>query len=268
MQSQNRKIAVVSLSGGMDSSCLLIHLLANRYEVHGVSFDYGQKHRVELERLKENLEYLKSQGYALDSYNVLDISQIGKLFHSSLIEGGEKIPEGHYEEENMKSTVVPNRNMIFASIIQGYALSIALREKNPVVVALGVHSGDHTIYPDCTPEFYKAQMQAFALGNWDSQMVSYYLPYMDSNKTGILKDCLNNSKWLDLDFDTILKNTNTSYNPDKQGRSSGTSGSDIERIEAFINLGLEDPVPYVNGWTWTKANALKILNQSNEKNNF
>ena len=267
MQSQNRKIAVVSLSGGMDSTCLLIHLLAKEYEVHGVSFDYGQKHKIELQRLEQNLEYLKTKGFELKSYNVLDISQIGKLFESSLIQNDLDVPQGHYEEENMKSTVVPNRNMMFASIIQGYALSIALREKNKVVVALGVHSGDHAIYPDCTLEFYNAQEEAFKKGNWDSELVNYYLPYMSSNKTGILKDCLNNSKWLDLDFYTILKNTNTSYNPDDQGRSSGTSGSDIERIEAFITLGLEDPVPYSKGWDWTRKNALKILNNQNEKNN-
>lgn len=263
MQLKSRKIAVVSLSGGMDSSCLLIHLLSHGYEVHGITFNYGQKHSIEIERLYENLNYLKTQGIKLNSFNFLDISSVGKLFNSSLIEGNEEVPTGHYAEENMKSTVVPNRNMIFTSIIQGLALSIAAKEQNPVFVSLGVHSGDHSIYPDCTPNFYEKEEAAFKAGNWDSELVNFYLPYLNGDKTSILKDCLENCKKLNLDFMTVLKNTNTSYSPDKDGRSSGTSGSDIERIEAFHNLGLIDPVPYVNGWDWTLKNALKVLNKTN-----
>ena len=126
---KNRKIAVISLSGGMDSTCLLIKLISEGFEVHGVSFDYGQKHKVELERLQKNLEYLKNQNLELKSYNLIDLSVMGKILNSSLTNNSEAIPEGHYEEENMKYTVVPNRNMIFLSIIQSIALSIATKEK-------------------------------------------------------------------------------------------------------------------------------------------
>lgn len=255
----SQKTAVVSLSGGMDSTCLLIHLVKEGYEIHGVSFNYGQKHSIELERLASNIAYLRLKGIHLKSYNLLDISNIGKLFESSLINNGTAVPEGHYEAENMKSTVVPNRNMIFASIIQGYALSIAMRENKNVQVALGVHSGDHAIYPDCTPQFYGAQQLAFKAGNWGSEAVDFYLPYLDLNKTRILAKCFNDCMNLDLDFNTVLRNTITSYNPDSKGRSSGTSGSDIERIEAFANLQLTDPLEYVNGWEWSVKNALNVL---------
>ena len=262
MQLTNRKIAVISLSGGMDSTCLMIHLLAKGYEVHGVSFNYGQKHLIELQRLEKNIEYLRTQGFYLKSYHCIDISTVGKLFESSLIQGNSvDIPEGHYEEENMKSTVVPNRNKIFSSIIQAYALSIALRENNPVQIALGVHSGDHAIYPDCTLDFYEAEQLAFKKGNWKSELVNFYLPYIHSNKTNILAEAYTNCQITNIDFYTVLKNTNTSYNPDEYGRSSGTSGSDIERIEAFFQLGLQDPVEYVLPWEQVLANALNILNQ-------
>jgi 7-cyano-7-deazaguanine synthase len=267
MPSRNRRIAVISLSGGLDSSCLLIRLLSLGYEVHGVSFDYGQKHKIELVKLQKNLNFLRGKYLQLHSYNVLDLSAVGKLFNSSLINSEQIVPEGHYEEENMKSTVVPNRNMIFASIIQGLALSIATKENELVEIALGVHSGDHAIYPDCTPEFYRLQEMAFKAGNWNANSVIYQLPYIQGNKSTILQDFFYHAGRLGLsksEQDLFLSQTHTSYNPDLFGRSSGTSGSDIERVEAFLSLGLVDPAEYVNGWEWTKNHVLEILN--NRKN--
>jgi methionine-R-sulfoxide reductase len=180
------------------------------------------------------------------------------LFHSSLIVGGEDVPQGHYEEEAMKATVVPNRNAIFASILYGYALSIALKENSDVVIALGVHSGDHEIYPDCRPEFYQAIGHAFAIGNWDSDKVSFKLPYLDGDKESILRDAEIAIENLGLDFSTIYRNTNTSYDPDEFGRASGNSGADIERILAFHAVGKEDPVEYVTSWKEVLSNALAI----------
>lgn len=254
-----KKSAVISLSGGMDSTCLLINLIANGYDVYGLSFDYGQKHKVELERLEQNIKYLRSKGYHV-VHDTINLSQIGKLFNSSLLKGGSSIPEGHYQESNMKSTVVPNRNSIFSSLIFGYALSISQTKNTPVDICLGVHSGDHAIYPDCRPSFYKELERVFKIGNWDSENVNFKLPYLQYDKTEILKDCLVQSSKLKLDFDTILKNTNTSYNPNEKGQSSGVSGADIERIEAFININRKDPVPYAKSWEWTLNNAKKILN--------
>ena len=267
---QSRRIAVISLSGGLDSSCLLIRLLALGYEVHGVSFNYGQKHHVELFKLKTNLDFLSLRGINLASYNVVDLKQLGTLFESSLTVPSLIVPEGHYEAENMKSTVVPNRNMIFTSIIQGLALSIANREKELVEIALGVHSGDHAIYPDCTPEFYRLEELAFRAGNWNSNSVTFQLPYIQGNKTTILQDFLFHGSRIGLTNSEqlqFLSNTHTSYNPDFLGRSSGTSGSDIERVEAFLNLGMIDPAEYVNGWDWTKNHVLEILNTRKNAHN-
>lgn len=259
-----RKVAVISLSGGMDSTCLLIHLLANEYDVYGVAFDYGQKHKIELRRLWQNVIYLRTNGFKLKKFKTIKIPDIGSLFSSSLLNSNKAIPEGHYEQDNMKSTVVPNRNAIFSSIIYGYALSISKEKNTDVEIFLGVHSGDHAIYPDCRPEFYHSLEGSFQLGNWDTERVHFALPYLHSNKTEILKGCIDDCLTLSLEFDTILANTNTSYNPDVKGRSSGTSGSDIERIEAFINLGIKDPVPYIKPWTEIRDNAIKILQDAND----
>lgn len=250
-------LCVVSLSGGMDSTCLLLHLLARNGTVHGISFDYGQKHVLELDRLRANLKYLAGQGYHV-RHDVVDISSIGRLFHSALIDPEWQVPEGFYEQENMKETVVPNRNAIFSSISYGYALSIATREKNDVYLSLGVHAGDHAIYPDCRPEFYQAVHQAFATGNWDSHLVHFYLPYLNGNKAIILRDAVDCCQQLGLDFDTVFRNTCTSYAPDANGKSSGRTGSDVERILAFHEIGRKDPIEYVDGWDASLAYALAV----------
>ena len=116
--------AVMAFSGGMDSTSLLMRLLADGYTVDCLSYEYGQKHSLELERAKQNIAYLAENGFHV-THRIVDLSSAMNLFHSSLIVGGADVPEGHYEEDAMKSTVVPNRNAIFSSILYGYALSIA-----------------------------------------------------------------------------------------------------------------------------------------------
>ena len=249
--------AVMALSGGMDSTGLLMRLLADGYQVSCLSYNYGQKHSIELERAKDNIAYLALNGINVE-HTIADLSSAMGIFHSALTTEGYDVPEGHYEAEQMKHTVVPNRNAIFASILYGYALSIAIREDTDVVIGLGVHSGDHVIYPDCRPEFYEAIAKAFEVGNWESEKVSFHLPYIDGNKEIILRDAEEALTTLQLDFDTIFSNTNTSYNPDEHGRSSGRSGADIERILAFHAIGRKDPVPYVESWDAILANALKV----------
>lgn len=234
---------VVSLSGGMDSTGLLTRLLNEERRVYALSFYYGQKHSVELDRLKLNLSYLKEKGFNIE-HNIVNLSSIMSLFHSALTEKDYEVPEGHYEQENMKQTVVPNRNAIFSSLIFGYALSIATKENKNIDIALGVHSGDHSIYPDCRPEFYSAIENAFKIGNWESERVNYYLPYMNGDKYSILKDSQENCESLNLDFNTIFRNTNTCYKPDKDGYSCGKCGSCTERLEAFEKFGIKDPVLY------------------------
>jgi len=251
------KIAVMALSGGMDSTSLLMRLLADGYEVHALSYDYGQKHRVELQRAQANLSYLAQNGHHV-SHQVIDLTSAMSSFHSALTDRAIKIPEGHYEQEQMKLTVVPNRNAIFASILYGHALSIAIKQRVNVEIALGVHSGDHAIYPDCRPQFYAALATAFDIGNWDSEFVSFTLPYIDGHKETILRDAEKAIAKLGLDFDIVFANTNTSYNPDEQGRSSGTSGADVERILAFHAIGRNDPAPYDRPWEDILAHALSV----------
>ena len=252
--------AVMALSGGMDSTSLLLRLLAEGYQVTCVSYRYGQKHLIEISKAIENIERLKMKGLPVEQ-KIIDLSSAMSSFHSALTNQGFDIPEGHYEEEQMKQTVVPNRNAIFSSILYGMALSVSSTQDSDVVIALGVHSGDHAIYPDCRPEFYDALSTAFSIGNWDSERVIFELPYIDGNKSTILKDALRSCEILDLDFDEIIGNTITSYNPDELGRSSGKSGADIERILAFHEIGRVDPIKYVEPWESVLENALRLKNE-------
>lgn len=251
------KRAVMALSGGMDSTSLLLRLLREGYTVTSISYLYGQKHSIEVVRATENIRRLQSNGLKVE-HKIIDLSSAMNSFHSALTDDDFDIPEGHYEEDQMKQTVVPNRNAIFSSILYGMGLSISQLEDTDVVIALGVHSGDHAIYPDCRPEFYNALSIAFGIGNWDSNRVVFELPYIEGDKTTILEDALHSCEILNLDFDTILGSTITSYNPDNNGRSSGRSGSDIERIIAFHDIGRVDPIEYVDSWDTVLENALKL----------
>jgi len=237
------KHVVVSLSGGMDSSTLLLRALKEYDSVTGISFDYGQKHRVELERAQSLVNYLVDNGHKLN-YRQIKLDGLADLLDSALVEGGDDVPEGHYENENMKETVVPNRNKIFASITQAVALSIANRTGEKCNIALGIHAGDHAVYPDCRQEFRDADDTAFREGNWDAHMVGYFTPYLATDKFGILKDGEKLVDELNIDFDEVYKRTNTSYKPYPSGNSDYKSASSVERIEAFIALGRKDPVQY------------------------
>jgi 7-cyano-7-deazaguanine synthase len=284
------KYAVLSLSGGMDSSTLLLHLLNKGYEVTALSFDYGQKHKIELERATELVEYINEQWgkkyppfsapYDYQFYpvnhQIIKLDGLSQLLNSTLVEGGGEVPEGHYEESNMSQTVVPNRNKIFSSIIQAVALSIAEKNNCKCEIALGIHAGDHQIYKDCRPEFRDADYKAFLEGNENGNLVTYYTPYLNTDKFGILKDGKECCNKLGLLFNDIYKRTNTSYKPIMHVISYGgeygfetwfsdyKSASSVERIEAFIKLGLTDPVAYADetgpvSWEVAKDHVEQIL---------
>jgi 7-cyano-7-deazaguanine synthase len=269
-----RKQAVLSLSGGMDSSTLLLRLLAESYEVTALSFDYGQKHSVELEKAQSLVDYLNTQltplGYPVIRHKVITLNGLQALLASTLVTGGAEVPEGHYAEENQKATVVPNRNKIFSSIIQAVALSIAVSKNTETIIALGIHAGDFGVYPDCRQEFRDADELAFKLGNWDSEKVNYYTPYLHIDKFGILEDGLKCCNRLYIDFDEVYKRTNTSYKPYPSGNSDYKSASSIERIEAFIKLGRPDPVQYEDEtgpvtWEHVVSHVQQVLEEHNNE---
>ncbi len=246
------KHVVVSLSGGMDSSTLLLKAL-NEYEtVTALSFDYGQKHRAELQRAQSLVDYLNENGHKV-TYQQIKLDGLVDLLDSALVEGGDEVPEGHYEQDNMKATVVPNRNKIFASITQAVALSVANKTEERTDIALGIHAGDHAIYPDCRQEFRDADDAAFREGNWGADMVSYWTPYLLGDKFTILQDGEILCEKLGIDFDEVYKRTMTSYKPIQIHSSEKDnwyadykSASSVERIEAFIALGRPDPSQYAD----------------------
>ena len=267
------KNVVVSLSGGMDSSTLLLRCLSEYDNVTAMSFDYGQKHKVELDRAHELVDYLAKNGHTVN-YQVIKLDGLVNLLNSNLVEGGDDVPEGHYEEDNMKATVVPNRNKIFASLVQAVALSAANANGNDTDIALGIHAGDHAIYPDCRQEFRDADDNAFRTGNWDADKVGYFTPYLEGDKFDILLDGEKLCDKLGINFNEVYCRTNTSYKPIKhyyrpetnawRWYSDYKSASSVERIEAFIKLGKPDPVLYADetgpvDYEVAKAHVEKLL---------
>jgi 7-cyano-7-deazaguanine synthase len=288
------KHVVISLSGGMDSSTLLLRCLKEYDTCTAISFDYGQKHRVELDRAQSLVDYLNTNAdetkyksetsevilhhFPKVTYRQIQLNGLADLLNSALVTGGAEVPEGHYAEENMKATVVPNRNKIFASITQAIALSIAEKTGEQCDIAMGIHAGDHAIYPDCRQEFRDADDAAFRIGNWGSEKVGYFTPYLEGDKFTILQDGEKLCDELCLEFDEVYSRTNTSYKPIKIYHRPVTNGwkwysdyksaSSVERVEAFIKLGRKDPVGYADetgpvNWEHVVNEVTKVLETHN-----
>ena len=166
-------IAIVS--GGLDSTVLVYALKAQGYHVDVLSFDYGQRHTKELQFAQKTARDLGLR------FDLLDLRAVGRLLSNALTTDGISVPEGHYADANMRATVVQNRNTIMLSIAFGIAASRGLE-----TVSIGVHSGDHTIYPDCRPEFVHAfnAMQQEALGEW--WQVELLAPFVNLSKADIV----------------------------------------------------------------------------------
>lgn len=212
---------VVIYSGGMDSFTVLNKALADGFEVYPLSFDYGQRH-------KKELDYAAAVCKELNlPHKIVDISAINSLIGGSSLTSDIEVPEGHYEEESMKSTVVPNRNMILLSLAIGYAVSLEAGK-----VYYGAHSGDHAIYPDCRPEFVEKMNDVSMIANYEA--VEIYSPYLNVSKIDILTDGLK----MGLDYNK----TWTCYNG--RDKACGKCGACQERLEAFEKNGVIDPLEY------------------------
>lgn len=221
---------VLGLSGGMDSVTLLGYYLSMGYEVHAVSFLYGSKHSAyEMEAASNVIGFYRQKGKAV-KHTIIDLRQAFETFQSNLLKSGGDIPEGHYEEESMKLTVVPGRNMILGSIMAGLAES-----DGAGVVALGVHAGDHAIYPDCRADFITAFHMAVQQSSDGKVVVN--APFIDLDKAGILKIGYG------CDIHVPYELTRTCYKD--QPLSCGKCGSCQERLEAFKLIGRKDPIEYV-----------------------
>ena len=216
------KDSVIVLSGGMDS-CTLLHEFKEQIAL-AITFDYGstQNHREQ--------QYAIRQCEALGiKHIIIKLDFMREHFKSALLENAEAIPEGNYNEENMKSTVVPFRNGIMLSIACGIAESNGLKR-----VMIANHAGDHTIYPDCRPEFVKAMSQAMQYGTYDG--VEVFAPYTDISKIDIAK----RGKALGVDY-------SMTYSCYKGGeKHCGKCGTCRERIEALKAAGIDDPTQYEN----------------------
>lgn len=212
---------VVIFSGGMDSFTVLNKAVRQGFEVYALSFDYGQRHKKELDYAAKACANLGVH------HKIVDISAINQLIGGSSLTSDIDIPEGHYEEESMKSTVVPNRNMILLSLAIGYAVSLEAGQ-----VYYGAHSGDHAIYPDCRPEFVLKMNDVSAVANYEP--VEIVSPYLLVSKIAILTDGLS----MGLDY----SQTWTCYNG--RDKACGKCGACQERLEAFALNKVTDPLEY------------------------
>lgn len=214
------KKSVIILSGGMDSVTLLYE---QKDDIAlAVTFDYGSNHN---KREAELAAYhCKQLGI---EHLIIPLDFMGKYFKSSLLEGADAIPEGHYQADNMKSTVVPFRNGIMLSIACGLAESRGLTK-----VLIANHAGDHAIYPDCRATFISAMNDAMANGTYEH--INIYAPYTSLSKTDIAKI----GKTLDIDY-------SKTYSCYKGGeKHCGKCGTCVERKEALRDAGIDDPTEY------------------------
>jgi 7-cyano-7-deazaguanine synthase len=229
----NRIVSI--LSGGMDSTTLTYDLALSGNEVFAISFNYQQKHVRELECAKATCKKLNIP------HKIVDISSISSILQgSSLTSPDIPTPHGKYDEENMKQTVVPNRNMIMISLATAYAISIGATE-----VYYGAHAGDHAVYMDCRPEFVSKLQEVIKICDWNK--VELKAPYLNLDKGDIAII----GKMLHVDYE----NTTSCY----EGKETPClkCGSCDERIGAFIKADMRDPI--IDEYNWSRILKEKVL---------
>ncbi len=228
------KKTLVVCSGGLDSVTLAYQVAAERQLIGLLTFDYGQRHKKEID-----FAVLAAKRLGVP-HRVIDIAHIGALLSSSLTDNSLAVPEGHYSADNMATTVVPNRNAIMLTIAFGLADSIGAE-----AVGIAVHGGDHFIYPDCRPEFIAqfAKMQALALGK--NPAIELYTPYLTITKGDIAKQS--------VQYRVPLHETWSCYQGGEQ--HCGRCGTCVERLEAIAYANAEDSSDYADREFWQSATA-------------
>ncbi|WP_170773330.1 7-cyano-7-deazaguanine synthase QueC [Ruegeria lacuscaerulensis] len=227
---------IVICSGGLDSVSLA-HMVAQDHELAGlISFDYGQRHRKELDYAA-----LCAQRLGV-SHDIIDLRPVGAVLTGSALTDDVDVPDGHYAEDSMKVTVVPNRNAIMLTVAFGAAAA-----RGADAVATAVHGGDHFIYPDCRPAFTEAfeAMQKLALDGYAD--VSLFTPFVHRSKADIVTEGAR--------VNTPFAQTWSCY---KGGdHHCGRCGTCVERREAFHLAGIPDPTTYDDPDFWVAATAQK-----------
>lgn len=217
-----RKSIVVLLSGGMDSTTLLYALKAEGHHVRALAVNYGQRHNRELRAA------VSIADEAHVPIRVIDLSDLRyALPGSSQTDNAVPVPEGHYSEESMKATVVPNRNMILLACAIGHAVAHKCDE-----VAYAAHAGDHAVYPDCRPAFADKMAEVALLCDW--HQVQLVRPFIDITKAGIVS--------IGAELNVPYRMTWSCY---KGGEMHcGKCGTCVERVLAFTDAGVPDPTQY------------------------
>ncbi len=219
---------IVLHSGGLDSTVLLYKCLKQRDEVVAVAFDYGQRHRKELEMGAALCKELgvEREVIQLPFLAGMPSSQTGQL----------EVPEGHYAADNMKTTVVPNRNMIMIACATSVGI---VRKFNRVVFA--AHAGDHDIYPDCRKEFVDSLRGAVNLCDW--HQITLHAPFIKASKAEIV--------WQGQQYGVPFEKTWSCYKG--LDKACGRCGTCVERLEAFSKMRIEDPLEYEDREFWKES---------------
>ncbi|MDB5036917.1 MAG: exsB protein [Bacteriovoracaceae bacterium] len=212
---------VLLFSGGLDSTTALYWLKSLGHEVRCLSIDYGQRHRKELSAAKKIAARVNAP------FHILDLSAARFLLSGSSQTSELEVPEGHYTEESMKLTIVPNRNMIMLSMAIGWAINLGYGG-----VAYAAHNGDHAIYPDCRKEFIEAMQTSAKLCDWHS--IDILAPFVDFSKSEIVK--------LGAELKVPFELTWSCYKG--EDLHCGKCGTCVERKEAFDLSQISDPTFY------------------------